>query len=721
MANRNKLIASLALTLLLVGLNLVAFNVLLGRTSWRLDMTEENVYSITPATKRLLESLEEDCHIYGYFSERTHAKLAPLVPQIADLLDEYEAVSGGRVKVRLLDPKDDEEAEREAMDRYGVTSTPFQLVSKYEAGIVNAYFALVIKFGDQYVRYGYSDLIEVDPLPGGDIEVTLRNIEYDLTRAIKKVVFGFRGGADLWARVEEPIKLTAIMTPDTLPDVLEDVPEAVRSAAQELSAKAGNKFVYEEIDPSGDEGLQQRVMVEFGAQPMALSFFSEESFFLYGLLESAGRYEQLSLTGEGVTAAAIREAIESSLRRRTPGFLKTVGLVLPASAIPPELLMQLQMQGRMPPQPPPEFEQLKMVFERDYQVVEVDLGGDGGVPSNVDILVVIKPKGLDELSVYNLDQYLMRGGRVVLCAGKYETRLDQSGLRVASLDSGLEDWLAHHGIEVQPTMVLSEQNQPYPVPEVQMTSIGPVRTFSFEPYPYLVQVSEKGLVNREISANLGAVGIYWGSPITVDEEQVDGLEVLELLRSSERSWTDPDESQAMVLDVIPPEETESQLLGVALSGRFKSYWAGKDSPRRSSPDELTSGDEPELDTGIEPVTASADVPLEESPETRLVVIGNAEFVSDFVAQMVISPDTAFFAENLAFMQNLVDWTNLDNDMLGIRSRGATPRRLTATDRGTQVTIETASYASAAVLLFAIAAWFSWKRRTTEPIVGRSET
>jgi ABC-2 type transport system permease protein len=187
MAKRKKLLTSLAITVALIALNLAALNALLA--SWpslRLDLTEEGIYSISPATRRILSGLDEDLTITGYFSTRTHPKLAPLIPQIKDLLDEYEALSRGRVKVQIVDPGEDEEAEQEARDRYGVESVPFRLASKYEAGIVNAYFALVVSYADQYVRYGFDDLIEVEPLPDGDIEVRLRNPEYDLTRAIKK-------------------------------------------------------------------------------------------------------------------------------------------------------------------------------------------------------------------------------------------------------------------------------------------------------------------------------------------------------------------------------------------------------------------------------------------------------------------------------------------------------------------------------------------------------
>ena len=113
------------------------------------------------------------------------------------------------------------------------------------------------------------------------------------------------------------------------------------------------------------------------------------------------------------------------LRRAAPGLLQTVGLVTPEPDIPPEILYQLQMQGQR--MPPPEYEQVRRFLERDYQVERVALTG-GAVPATVDVLVVIDPRQLSESAVYQLDQYLMRGGRVVLCAGRYRPTFETQGL-----------------------------------------------------------------------------------------------------------------------------------------------------------------------------------------------------------------------------------------------------------------------------------------------------
>ena len=90
MADRKQRLTSLFLTLLLGGLNLAALNFLLsGWSTARLDLTQEGLYSISASTKRLLTELDEDLTISGYFSKRTHPKLAPLIPELTDLLAEY--------------------------------------------------------------------------------------------------------------------------------------------------------------------------------------------------------------------------------------------------------------------------------------------------------------------------------------------------------------------------------------------------------------------------------------------------------------------------------------------------------------------------------------------------------------------------------------------------------------------------------------------------------
>lgn len=695
---RERLLRQLA-TLALVAANVVAFNALVSPwASARLDLTRDRAFSISPATRRLLGSLDDDLTIYGYFSKRTHPKLAPLVPQIEDLLEEYRALARKRVHVEIIDPSTNDRLEQEANDRYGVTSTPFRLASKYESGIVNAYFALVIKYGDQYVRYGFDDLIQVDPLPDGDVDVRLRNLEYDLTRAIKKVVFGFRGTGQLFDRLGKPVKLTAVWTPERLPAAFHGVPDELRKAAKQLGESSHGGFTFEEVVPAGaaEEADVQR---RFGARPLALGLFSTESFYLQGFLAVGDHVEQVPLAAERVTAATLREAIEASLKRQAPGFLKTVGVVAPGPTLPPEILAQLRAQGQNINQPPPEFDQIKARLRQDYNVRDVSLDDAAGVPPEVDVLLVIKPRGLKDRAVYNLDQYLMRGGRVILCAGSFDPQFAQTGLTVQPVDSGLEEWLKSDGVEISKTLLLDDRNQPLPIPEIRRTILGAIQTWSLKPYPYLVAVRDAGLKSPAITSKLDAVGIYWGSPIEVLPGTEKKVKVTPILASSDRSWTDDNLENVGHTNYTVPPGSKSHLVAVALQGSFDSFYAGRPAPP-------VPGD-----------STRHDVPIPRSPETRLVVVGNSEFVSDLVAGALGRQSGGLYLQNLEFVQNLVDWMNLDDDLVAIRTRASSARPIRRLSRSAEVGFEVANYLVPLLALAGLGLARFWRRRRVQPLVA----
>src|SRR5205085_5808128 len=132
------------LSALLVIANLVALNVLTDGIRARADLTEQREYTISDVSKSVLRGLDDRLEIYGYFSEQTHPKLAPLVPKIHDLLEEYRAHAGGKLVVTWIDPRADEEAEKEAYRRFDIRPRPFQLESQYERGVRSAYFNLVV-------------------------------------------------------------------------------------------------------------------------------------------------------------------------------------------------------------------------------------------------------------------------------------------------------------------------------------------------------------------------------------------------------------------------------------------------------------------------------------------------------------------------------------------------------------------------------------------------
>ena len=93
------------ITAVLLALNLVLLNVwLYPLRGLRLDLTQDHEYSLSKTTRTLLSGLQEPLLLRGYFSERTHPLLAPLVPRLRDMLQEYAIASGGKVQAEIVDP-----------------------------------------------------------------------------------------------------------------------------------------------------------------------------------------------------------------------------------------------------------------------------------------------------------------------------------------------------------------------------------------------------------------------------------------------------------------------------------------------------------------------------------------------------------------------------------------------------------------------------------------
>ena len=249
----------------------------------RWDVTEGRQFSISDATRSYLSQLREPMLVRGYFSAKTHPLLAPLVPEMRDLLTEYEIAADGRLRLELVDPASDPEMEDEANSKYGIRPVPFQVADRYQQSLVSSYFDVLIQYGDEYEVLDFRDLIELKVTGEADLDVRLRNPEYDITRAIKKVLYGFRGGGDIFDAVSDPVEFTGYISADErLPAVLVDLKGELEVVLDELIAESDGKLTSSIVDPdAGDGALATEIGERYGFTPMAASLFDRDTFFYY--------------------------------------------------------------------------------------------------------------------------------------------------------------------------------------------------------------------------------------------------------------------------------------------------------------------------------------------------------------------------------------------------------------------------------------------------------
>ncbi len=645
--------------------NFIAANFWLNPlNSLRADLTRGDMYSISEATETYLQQLREPLLIRGYFSAKTHPLLAPLVPQLRDLIKEYEVAGKGQVRVEFIDPQQHPELEDEANSKYGIRPVPFQVSDKYQASLVNSYFNVLIQYGDQFEVLDFRDLVEAKERNQVELDLKLRNPEYDITRSIKKVLYGFQSGGDLFATLARPVTFTGYISADErLPQELVELKGVLNEVLEEMEQQGGANFSVEIKDPqAGDGELAQTILDQYGMQPMSTSLLSHDSFYFYLTLADAQQIVQVAIP-ESLDKDGLKRNLETGLKRFASGFTKTVALVAPI----PDLQAQAFGGGFQK-----SFEQLQQKLQESMTVLSTTLK-DGQVPAEADLLMVAAPQNLDEKQLFAIDQFLMKGGTVLLSTSPFTAEMTRTSLTGKRQSSGLEAWLEHHGIKLDDHMVMDPQNVRFPVPVTRSVGSFQFQELRLLDYPYFSDVRGSGLnQDNAITSGLPQVTINWASPIQLDDDKQQGRQVIELLRSSPGSWlsstTDivPRMTESGGTGYSPDGETASRLLGVALEGRFDSFFKGRPSPlleNEQAEKDSSKRWEPESEKPV------ATTVIERSSDAaRIILFSSSDFLSDQTLSLTSSADRAVYLNSLQLIQNAVDWSLEDRGLLSIRSR-----------------------------------------------------
>ena len=663
----------------LVILNFILANFWLYRgVTARADLTEGRDYSISQATRDLIGQLREPLLVRGYFSARTHPRLAPLVPRIRDTIREIESISGGRVRAEFVDPREEPELEEEANQRYGIRPIPFRTEDRYQTSLVNSYFDILLQYGDKHEVLRFTDLIEIKGGRTGT-DIRLRNLEYDLARGIKKVLYGFQDIGALFAGIDEPVAFQGfISAEEKLPKAVAPFKSQLVASLKELRGESGGKFTYEIVDPEAGGGAVAKQLAErYGFRPMAAGPFDPKRFYFYMVLKNNRTTVQVPMPGK-LNQESARRSVEAALRRFAPGFIKTIGFHSPPP--PPRQAM------RRPQPPPRQFRFLQQKLRENYRVADVDLKS-GLVPENVDLLLLAAPTGLTPKQRFAMDQFLMKGGSVALLTSPYTVSRTQAGLAAARHTSGLEPLLEHYGATVQKTLVLDPQNEPFPVFVNRRAGTFTVRELKLVPYPYFVDVRGRGLnEDNPITARLPQLTMSWASPLSLPEDKGGATRTTPLLASSGASWVSsslkvhPDFKVDPKLGFEKEGQPKGRVLAAVVEGTFRSYYAGKESPLVAKDD---SEEKPAPPEGGEAAEKTEEEPepvvtgmIDKSPESaRIILIGSNEAFTDQTLQLSRAAANDRFVNSLEFLENVVDWALEDRALLSIRSRAHFARTL----------------------------------------------
>ncbi|HSH20420.1 MAG TPA: GldG family protein, partial [Draconibacterium sp.] len=164
---------------------LILINILASRFFFRIDLTEDNRYTLSDATKNILTELSDPITITAYFSEGLPPNIDQTRIEFKEMLSEYATRSRGKILYEFINPNKDPQIEQEAMQS-GIQPVVINVREKDQSVQKKAYLGAILKYGEQ---------TEIIPFiqPGSAMEYSLSSSMKKLTVAEKKLV-GFIQG-----------------------------------------------------------------------------------------------------------------------------------------------------------------------------------------------------------------------------------------------------------------------------------------------------------------------------------------------------------------------------------------------------------------------------------------------------------------------------------------------------------------------------------------------
>jgi ABC-type uncharacterized transport system involved in gliding motility auxiliary subunit len=162
--------ALVCIALMLISVNIIAVRLF----AWRLDLTGEHLYTLSPGTLRTLARVDEPITLRFYYSTRLADEVQSYgvyAQRVLELLDQYVAAAHGKIRLEVYNPLPFSDAEDRAV-AFGLQGVPLDVADE------QVYFGLAAtnSTDDQQVIAFFQPERE-------------RFLEYDLTKLVHNLAF----------------------------------------------------------------------------------------------------------------------------------------------------------------------------------------------------------------------------------------------------------------------------------------------------------------------------------------------------------------------------------------------------------------------------------------------------------------------------------------------------------------------------------------------------
>jgi len=487
------------------------------------------------------------------------------------------------------------------------------------------------------------------------------------------------GTKSILGRLNQPVtaklyyaKTAALKGPDQI-RFFNNYYEFVRALLEEYVAASKGMVTLEVIDPrpfSEDEAEAMR----YGLQKFPIT--QEENFFFGLVVQTQFGVEKViqffSPDRQNFVEYDISYLIDTAITRqkRKIGVLSSIGVM--GDDMSGYMAQMMRMQGQQPRSPWSIIEQLR----KQYEVTEVP--ADVNDINDVDILLVVHPKNLSEQTLFAIDQFVLKGGRTIVCVDPYcladrPMMRPQMGQPPPEQNSDLNVLMRSWGVEMPANTFAGDASLALPAQFGAEPVIGflGLRPGCFNPDSVVT-----AQLNQVITLFSGVLNEVAAS----SDPNQPGPEIKRtpLIMTTDRgnSFSIGSPYELMFMDPASLRKkfrdgAKPVTMGYLLTGRFKSSFPNGIAIEVKPQGDEESSDKPDAKKADEDKTTTKHITglTEAAEDCTVAVFADVDFLCDNVAYRDAFFGKMVVGDNSALLLNTIEDLSGSSDLVSIRSRG----------------------------------------------------
>lgn len=494
----------------------------------------------------------------------------------------------------------------------------------------------------------------------GAVNLIISNLRLRVDLTGEKLYTLSKGSKEILSKLEHDLTLKFYFSSSSaeMPMALKTYANQVQDLLKEYEIAGKGRVTLEAYDAKPDSDAEEWAQ-RYGIEPQQTSMLGQPVYF--GLVAVSGDTEEVIPGFSPRTEATLEYDITRLITRAAWPEKPTLGVMSSLSVLgtPPNPMM---MQRGMPQDPGwMAFQDLR----KDYNVEEVPIESDA-IDPGIKALIVIHPKGLSDKTLFAIDQFVMRGGRLIACVDPFS---------VADFESsgGQNPMMAQMGGGGQPgpstlgklfdTWGLGFDTSKVVADLSAATKLGGGNG-QVEDNPAFLSLTEKNLAKDDLlTAQLTQVMLPFAGAF--EDHTAAELTFTPIITSSSDNACLVDQMNVQFgMSAMRPQlkpDNMQRIMAVRLQGKFNSAFPdGKiDSETNAVANVLQSGN------------------------STVMVFGDADFLSDRFCVQLINSLFGRVAQpinnNLTLFANTVEQFAGREELIGVRSRGHFNRPFTKVD------------------------------------------